>query len=242
MTSTAILALLLGITASAYAQQEQPGEAQDHHGQQQGKHEQTKPEQNAQQADREQRQPERAPQQPQSDRDRQQQQRAQQQPQSDRDRQQPQRAQEQPQSDRDVQQQQKAQQERGHGQSGRTQEQQRVRQSAWRQDRARSWQSDHRTWQQRGGYNGYRIPDDRFRGYFGPQHGFLIYGLPFLLVDRYPRFQYNGYWFSVVDPWPEYWAADWYDTDRVYVAYVDNGYYLFNSRYPDFGLAVIVLG
>ncbi len=28
-------------------------------------------------------------------------------------------------------------------------------------------------------YHGYRIPDDRFRGYFGPEHGFRIYGLPF---------------------------------------------------------------
>ncbi len=27
-----------------------------------------------------------------------------------------------------------------------------------------AWESDHRTWQQRGGYRGYRIPDDRFSG------------------------------------------------------------------------------
>jgi len=31
-------------------------------------------------------------------------------------------------------------------------EQQRVEQGAWQEHRARSWQSDHRTWQQRGGY------------------------------------------------------------------------------------------
>ena len=24
---------------------------------------------------------------------------------------------------------------------------------------------DHRTWQQRGGYTGYRIPDNRYKGY-----------------------------------------------------------------------------
>jgi hypothetical protein len=36
-------------------------------------------------------------------------------------------------------------------------------QRAWQERRARSWESEHRTWQQRGGYNGYRIPDDRFR-------------------------------------------------------------------------------
>ena len=67
---------------------------------------------------------------------------------------------------------------------------------------------------------------------------FRIYGLPFLVVGGYPRFQYEGYWFSPVDPWPEYWASDWNDTDDVYVVYVNNGYYLFNRRYPNVGLAV----
>jgi len=52
--------------------------------------------------------------------------------------------------------------------------------------------------------NGYRIPDDRFHGYIGSAHGFRIKGLPFLVVGGYPRFQYGGYWFSPVDPWPEY--------------------------------------
>ena len=45
----------------------------------------------------------------------------------------------------------------------------------WQQHRATNWQSQHRTWQQRGGYDGYRIPDDRFRGYFGSGHAFRIY-------------------------------------------------------------------
>ena len=120
----------------------------------------------------------------------------------------------------------------------RAQQQPRVQQSAWQQHRAQNWQSDHRNWQQRGGYHGYRIPDDRFRGYFGPSHGFRIYGLPFMVVSGYPRFQYQGYWISLVDPWPEYWGNDWYDNDDVYVAYVDNGYYLYNNRYPNVGIAV----
>jgi hypothetical protein len=51
-------------------------------------------------------------------------------------------------------------------------------------------------------------------------------------VGGFPRFQYGGYWFSVVDPYPEFWGADWYQTDDVYVVYVDNGYYLYDSRYP----------
>jgi hypothetical protein len=63
-------------------------------------------------------------------------------------------------------------------------------------------------------------------------------GLPFLVVGGYPRFQYEGYWISLVDPWPEYWGNDWYDNDDVYVAYVDNGYYLHNRRYPNVGIAI----
>jgi hypothetical protein len=51
-------------------------------------------------------------------------------------------------------------------------------------------------------------------------------------VGGFPRFQYGGYWFSVVDPYPEFWGDDWYQTDDVYVVYADNGYYLFDSRYP----------
>jgi len=51
-------------------------------------------------------------------------------------------------------------------------------------------------------------------------------------VGGFPRFQYGGYWFSVVDPYPEFWGNDWYESDDVYVAYADNGYYLFDSRYP----------
>jgi hypothetical protein len=118
------------------------------------------------------------------------------------------------------------------------QQQQRVRQSGWQQHRSQNWQADHRTWQQRGGYHGYRIPDDRYRGYFGPSHGFRINTLPFLVVGGYPRFQYQGYWISAVDPWPQAWGNDWYDNDDVYVDYVDNGYYMYNRRYPSQGIAI----
>lgn len=122
---------------------------------------------------------------------------------------------------------------------GREPSRQRVEQrSAWQQHRARSWESEHRNWQQRGGYRGYRVPDDRYRRYFGPDHGFRIYGLPFMVVGGYPRFQYRGYWISTLDPWPEYWGDDWYDNDDVYVTYVDNGYYLYNRRYPRTGIAI----
>ena len=189
ITGTAILSLLLGIAAPAYAQHEQQAEKQDHPQQQQSKHEQAKPGQQQQKQEQN-------------------------------------------------KQTQHAQQQRGNERPQRTQEQQRVQQSAWQQHGSQHWDSDHRNWQQRGGYHGYRIPDDRFRGYFGPEHGFRIYGLPFMVVGGYPRFQYQGYWISLVDPWPEYWGNDWYDNDDVYVAYVDNGYYLYNRRYPNVGIAI----
>lgn len=59
-----------------------------------------------------------------------------------------------------------------------------------------------------------------------------------MVVGGYPRFQYQGYWISAVDPWPESWGNDWYDTDDVYVSYVDNGYYLYNRSYPSEGIAI----
>ena len=122
-----------------------------------------------------------------------------------------------------------------HGQLQLTQQQRHAQQGeqrgAWQQHRAHSWESEHRTWQQRGGYHGYRIPDKYFRSYCGRGHWFRVYSLPFMVVGGYPRFQYNGYWFSFVDPYPEYWGNTWYETDDVYVDYVDDGYYLYNRRY-----------
>jgi hypothetical protein len=116
--------------------------------------------------------------------------------------------------------------------------QQAERATVWQQHRATNWQSQHRTWQQRGGYSGYRIPDDRYRVYFGQNHGFRINVLPLVMVGGYPRFQYGGFWFSVVDPWPEYWSGNWYDSDDVYVDYSGDGYYLYNRRHPRDRLAI----
>jgi hypothetical protein len=122
-----------------------------------------------------------------------------------------------------------------------TPQQRQGQQTAWQPHRAQHWQSEHRNWQQRGGYHGYRIPDDRYRQYFGPSHAFGIYTVPVVVYSGYPRFQYGGLWFNVVDPWPEYWASDWYDTDDVYILYTDGGYYLVDQRYPGVMLAVDVV-
>lgn len=113
-------------------------------------------------------------------------------------------------------------------------------QEVWRRHRAHTWQTEHRSWQQRGGYRGFRIPDDRFRGRFGRDHWFRISGTPMMMVGRYPRFQYDGYWFRPVDPWPESWADDWYRQDDVYIDYTDGGYYLFNRNHPGMAMALRV--
>lgn len=110
----------------------------------------------------------------------------------------------------------------------------------WQHHRAQHWKSEHHTWRERGGYRGYRIPDDHFRAHFGRGHWFRVYRGPIIVVDGYPRFQYGGFWFSLVDPWPEYWSRTWYETDDVYVDYVNDGYYMYNRRHPGIGVAVNV--
>jgi hypothetical protein len=237
ISGTAILSLLLGVSAPAYAQHEEQGEEQDHAKQEQGGHEQAGHEQQHAQQQRAQQQQDQQNQQQAQQEQRHQDQHNQQQAQQEQ-RHQDQHNQQQAQQERRQQDQRNQQQARERQQPQRGEQQQRVQQSAWQDHRSHDWQSDHRDWHQRGGYRGYRIPDDRYRGYFGPSHGFRINGLPFLVVGGYPRFQYQGYWISTVDPWPEYWGNDWYDNDDVYVNYVDNGYYLYNRRYPGEGIAI----
>ncbi|HVB34373.1 MAG TPA: hypothetical protein VNJ52_08400 [Patescibacteria group bacterium] len=126
-------------------------------------------------------------------------------------------------------------------QQARTQTQQRQQRQqpvAWQKQRATNWQSQHRTWRQRGGYNGYRIPTNDYNQYYGQNHMFRINTLRVVYVGSYPRFQYGGFWFSLVDPWPQYWANNWYDNDEMYIAYYGDGYYLFNRRYPRDRIAI----
>src|SRR5450631_2859388 len=114
------------------------------------------------------------------------------------------------------------------------------RRAAFQDHRAHNWKAEHRNWQERGGYKGYRIPEGRYRGHFGPAHAFRLQRAPIAVVGGYPRFQYGGFRFDVVDPWPEYWSDDWYDNDDVYVDYAGDGYYLYNRRYPGDRIAITV--
>ncbi|MGB6626213.1 MAG: hypothetical protein WBE43_15640 [Candidatus Acidiferrales bacterium] len=202
---TTVLSLLFGATAFAYAPQDKQPEKQAKPQKQSQPAKQSAKPQRAQQQQTEKAKPQRAQQQP-------------------TEKATPQRAENQ-QTDRTQ-----------HAQLQRTQRQVNVQEheqpADWHQRRAQNWSSQHRTWQQRGGYNGYRIPTAYFNSYYGENHAFRVYNLPFMEVGGFPRFQYGGYWFSMVDPYPEYWGTDWYQTDDVYVAYYDDGYYLYDSRYP----------
>jgi hypothetical protein len=80
-----------------------------------------------------------------------------------------------------------------------------------------------------------RIPDERFRSNFGRGHEFHM-GNP-VLVGGYSRFQYSGFWFGFVEPWP----AGWYYTDDVYIDYVDGGYYMYDPYYPGARFAISVV-
>jgi hypothetical protein len=80
-----------------------------------------------------------------------------------------------------------------------------------------------------------RIPDERFHSNFGREHAFHM-GNP-VLVGGYSRFQYGGFWFGFVEPWP----AGWYYTDDVYIDYVDGDYYMYNPYYPDTRFAINVV-
>jgi len=82
---------------------------------------------------------------------------------------------------------------------------------------------------------GERIPDDRFREHFGRNHKFRVERI--VLVENRPRFQYTGYWFELIDPWP----ADWSYSDDCYIDYIDEGYFLINPMHPGIRLAVIVV-
>jgi hypothetical protein len=82
---------------------------------------------------------------------------------------------------------------------------------------------------------GGRIPEDRFRANFGRQHTFTI-GHP-VIVGGSPQFQYGGYTFVMVQPWPTGWAY----TDVVYVDYIDGQYFLLSPVHPGVQFAINVI-
>jgi hypothetical protein len=77
-----------------------------------------------------------------------------------------------------------------------------------------------------------RIPDDRFRASFGSGHTFHVNRSEFAGESR--RFQYGGFWFAMVNPWPVAWLY----TDAVYVDYINGGYFLCDPVHPGVYLSI----
>jgi hypothetical protein len=80
-----------------------------------------------------------------------------------------------------------------------------------------------------------RIPEGQFHEHFGREHYFRVHRP--VIIDNRPRFQYSGYWFELVDPWPTAWSYD----DDVYVDYVDDQYYLYDPVHPGVGILISVV-
>jgi hypothetical protein len=110
----------------------------------------------------------------------------------------------------------------------------------WKAHRARDWNGEHIGWTKRGGYKGARIPERRFDDGFGRSHPFRMSAYHVAVVRGHPRFERGGYYFTVLDPWPESWSDDWIRSDDVFLVWDDDGYYLVNPRHPGERLAVRV--
>ena len=82
-----------------------------------------------------------------------------------------------------------------------------------------------------------RISEPDFRAHFGREHRFApgrmqVYG-------GRPQFNYGGYVFELVEPWP----ADWvYDDDVYYIDSVDDEYWLYSLDHPGVRLELIIIG
>lgn len=110
---------------------------------------------------------------------------------------------------------------------------------SWPNSRARQWENEHRTWPQRGGYGGFLIPQAMYRTTFGQRHLFRLRTRPTIFLG-FPRFQYGGFSFLLVDPWPESWPEDWYSAEELYIEW-NNGYYLHHRGHPTIALAIAVM-
>jgi hypothetical protein len=78
------------------------------------------------------------------------------------------------------------------------------------------------------------IPEAKFRSSFGSSHTFHVSRSEF--ANGSGRFQYGGYWFNVVDPWPVAWLY----TDNVYVDYLNGGYFLCDPVHPGVFISINV--
>lgn len=85
----------------------------------------------------------------------------------------------------------------------------------------------------RGNYAHGRISDDRYASNFGSGHSFHVNRGDY---DR-RRFEYGGYSFGFIDPWPIGWGY----SDDVYVVYDGGGYFMYDRFHPGLRISVNIL-
>jgi hypothetical protein len=85
----------------------------------------------------------------------------------------------------------------------------------------------------RGNYAHGRISDDRYASNFGSGHSFRVNRGDY---DR-RRFEYGGYSFGFIDPWPVAWGY----SDDVYVVYDGGGYFMYDRFHPGLRISVNIL-
>ena len=78
-----------------------------------------------------------------------------------------------------------------------------------------------------------RISDDHYRASFGSEHNFHVNRGDY----DHRRFDYGGYSFGFIDPWPVGWGY----TDNVYVVYDDGAYYMYDVVHPGIRISVSIL-
>lgn len=82
-----------------------------------------------------------------------------------------------------------------------------------------------------------RISEPDFRAHFGREHRFAPGRMQ--VYEGRPQFNYAGYVFELVEPWP----ADWmYDDDDYYIDYIDDEYWLYSFDHPGVRLELIIVG
>ena len=78
-----------------------------------------------------------------------------------------------------------------------------------------------------------RISDAHYAASFGSGHSFRVNQGDY----DHRRFQYGGYSFGFVDPWPIGWGY----SDDVYVVYTDGGYYMYDRVHPGLRISINIL-
>jgi hypothetical protein len=101
------------------------------------------------------------------------------------------------------------------------------------QDQRSAQQSQRDGGNRAGGGDHGRISDDHYRASFGSGHNFHVNRGDY----DHRRFDYGGYSFGFIDPWPVGWGY----TDNVYVVYDDGAYYMYDVVHPGIRISVSIL-